>query len=281
MLNPKRLIKRIKQKLYWSHRLYTSNRRSLPNLIIIGAQKAGTTSLFYYLSQHPQLVPSIRKEVHYFDGGLDPTSDDFLRGEKWYRAHFPRTKEIKSSDVVFEATPSYLYHPEVPNRIHDLIPSVKMIALLRNPTERAISQYFHEKRKNQENLPIMDALLAEEDRLKLILERKNYKDSAFFRFSYKLRGHYYEQLNRFFNYFEQNQLLILSSEYFFQNTRKALEQISHFLGIDMNLTQYDLEPKHVSKNKVEVDREVYQYLNDYFKPYNERLYDLIGVDFGW
>lgn len=281
MLNPKRLIKRIKQKLFWSYRLYTSNTRSLPNLIIIGAQKAGTTSLFYYLSQHPQLVPSIRKEVHYFDGGLDPTSDDFLRGEKWYRAHFPRTKEIKSSDVVFEATPSYLYHPEVPNRIHNLIPSVKMIALLRNPTERAISQYFHEKRKNQENLPIMDALLAEEDRLKLILERKNYKDSAFFRFSYKLRGHYYEQLNRFFNYFEQNQLLILSSEYFFQNTGKALEQISHFLGIDMNLTPYDLEPKHVSKNKVEVDREVYQYLNDHFKPYNERLYDLIGVDFGW
>jgi len=259
----------------------TSETRVLPGLIIIGAQKAGTTSLFYYLSQHPQLIPSIKKEIHYFDGGLDPNSDDFLRGEAWYKAHFPQKNEIRASDLTFEATPSYLFHPEVPKRIYDLLPNVKMIALLRNPTERAISQYFHDIRKNREFLPIIDALRAEEERLKLIIENKDFKNPAFFRFSYKLRGHYYDQLIRYLEYFDSNNLLILNSEHFFNDTINALMKIFEFLDIKTNLDEVDLQPKHVSKNKIKVDEEVYKYLNDYFLPHNKKLYDLVGENYNW
>ena len=188
-MNPNLTIQRLREKLNWKYRERTSASRVLPEFIIIGAQKAGTTSLFYYLSQNPNLAPSIKKEVHYFDGGLDPNQDDFLKGESWYRAHFQRTKEIQATGIPFEATPSYLFHPEVPQRINQLIPDVKMLVLLRNPTDRAISHYFHEKRKNRENLSIKEAFEKEEERLKPILEKCDYKNPGFFRYSYKLRGH--------------------------------------------------------------------------------------------
>jgi hypothetical protein len=275
------VVNRGKKQLNWLYRLNTSNLRVLPDLIIIGAQKAGTTSLFYYLSQHPQLVPAIKKEIHYFDGGLDPNHDDFLRGEDWYRAHFPKMNEINKTDLTFEATPSYLFHPDVPGRIHDLLPNVKMIALLRNPTERAISQYFHDTRKNREFLPIMDALRAEEERLKLIFENKDFKNPAFFRFSYKLRGHYYDQIIRYLNYFDRNNVLILNSDHFFNDTLNVLKKIYEFLNLKSNLDGIDLQPKHVSKNKIKVDQEVYQYLNDYFLPHNKKLYDLLGENYNW
>ncbi len=280
-MKPSTVINRIKKQLNWFYLVRTSETRVLPGLIIIGAQKAGTTSLFYYLSQHPQLIPSIKKEIHYFDGGLDPNSDDFLRGEAWYKAHFPQKNEIRASDLTFEATPSYLFHPEVPKRIYDLLPNVKMIALLRNPTERAISQYFHDIRKNREFLPIIDALRAEEERLKLIIENKDFKNPAFFRFSYKLRGHYYDQLIRYLEYFDSNNLLILNSEHFFNDTINALMKIFEFLDIKTNLDEVDLQPKHVSKNKIKVDEEVYKYLNDYFLPHNKKLYDLVGENYNW
>jgi len=280
-MKPSTVINRIKKQLNWFYRVRTSETRVLPGLIIIGAQKAGTTSLFYYLSQHPQLIPSIKKEIHYFDGGLDPNSDDFLRGEAWYKAHFPQKNEIRASDLTFEATPSYLFHPEVPKRIYDLLPNVKMIALLRNPTERAISQYFHDIRKNREFLPIIDALRAEEERLKLIIENKDFKNPAFFRFSYKLRGHYYDQLIRYLEYFDSNNLLILNSEHFFNDTINALMKIFEFLDIKTNLDEVDLQPKHVSKNKIKVDEEVYKYLNDYFLTHNKKLYDLVGENYNW
>jgi len=280
-MKPTTVINSVKKQLNWFYRMRTSYSRVLPGLIIIGAQKAGTTSLFYYLSQNPQLIPSTKKEIHYFDGGLDPDRDDFLRGEAWYKAHFPQKNEIRASNLTFEATPSYLFHPQVPKRIYDLLPNVKMIALLRNPTERAISQYFHDTRKNREILPILDAFKVEEERLESIIKNREFKNSAFFRYSYKLRGHYYEQINRYFKYFDRSNLLILSSEYFFDNTFNALEKIFDFLGMESNLSQYDLEPKHVSKNKIKVSDEVYQYLNDYFLPHNKKLYELLGENYYW
>jgi len=280
-MNPNIILKRIRKKIEWTYREQTSGSRVLPEFIVIGAQKAGTTSLFYYLSQNPRLVPSNKKEVHYFDGGLDPNHDDYLRGESWYRSHFPTAYLKKDKRIPFEATPSYLFHPDVPQRIHQLIPDVKMIVLLRNPTDRAISQYFHECRKYREKLSITDALEMEEERLKPILEKGDYKNPAFFRYSYKLRGHYFEQLTRYYNYFNKKQFLILNSEYFFSQTEPALEKIFNFMQVDFDPSHYDLGAKHVSKNKVEVDKEVYTYLNDYFKPHNDKLYELLGESYSW
>lgn len=117
--------------------------------------KCGTTSLFYYLAQHPQLIPSATKEVHFFDGRVSLENDTWALGLPWYRAHFPLKISMGDGKKAFEASPSYLFHPWAPERIHATLPNVKLIALLRNPAKRAVSHYLHERRKGRETLPLM------------------------------------------------------------------------------------------------------------------------------
>lgn len=262
------------------HRLATASKRALPEMIIIGAQKSGTTSLFHYLSQHPELTPPFKKEIHYFDGGTDPSVDAFSQGESWYRSHFPTKRKIKGS-VAFEASPLYLFHPFTPQRIHSFAPSIKLIAVLRNPTERAISHYFHEKKLNREELPIMDALLAEDSRLQPVIEAQDYKSETFMCHSYKSRGLYYDQLVRWLDYFPRENLLILESERFFAQPFDGLQRICEFLGVNTGIKDIDVTPQNVGSNKTKVAPEVVDYLDRFFRPHNEKLYSLIGEDWGW
>ncbi len=125
-----------------------AGRRVLPDFLVIGAQKSGTSSLFRYLDQHPQVRGSVPKEVHYFSGGFAPAPDAYARGEGWYRAHFPKKAAMGQGVRAFEATPLYLLHPLAAGRIHALMPAVKLVAVLRNPTDRALSHYFHNVRNN-------------------------------------------------------------------------------------------------------------------------------------
>jgi hypothetical protein len=134
--------------------------RVLPNYLIIGAQKAGTSSLFNYLSMHPQVKNSYKKEVHYFDKNYDKPIN-------WYKQYFPFKFGVNDKTMIGEATPNYLYHPFVAGRIKKTIPDVKMIVLLRNPVERVISQYFQAVRKNNEKRPLMQSLLEEEQEEKI------------------------------------------------------------------------------------------------------------------
>ncbi len=85
------------QSPLWKYRQLTSSGRSLPDFIVIGAHKTGTTSLHEYLGKHPQLLSSYKKETHFFDGGLDRDVDTYLKGEAWYRSHFPRTMSLHTN----------------------------------------------------------------------------------------------------------------------------------------------------------------------------------------
>ena len=148
--------------------------RVLPDFLIIGAQKSGTSSLYRYLAQHPQVRESVLKEVHYFDGGLEAGIDTYALGEHWYRAHFPRRAAMAPGSRTFEASPLYLLHPLAAERIAALMPQVKLVAILRNPTDRALSHYFHNVRNNalrafKEDLPPGPAMDAEEARLADVL----------------------------------------------------------------------------------------------------------------
>jgi hypothetical protein len=253
----------------------------LPDFIIIGAQKAGTTSMFRYLSQHSQLLPSCVKEVHFFDGGLNSDVDNFAKGQGWYRAHFPLKKHLDDHSKTFEASPLYIFNPLTPKRIFDLVPEVKIIALLRNPTERAISHYFREKRKGRESLPILEAFQEEENRLESVVNNNDYKNNKFRHFTYKRRGLYKEQIERFLNYFPRHQILVLSSEEFFSQPDNTLRQVFEFVGVDTGFKVKDLRPRAVGKNKRKVRTDVYQYLNDYFLPHNQALYKLLGKSYEW
>ena len=263
------------------YRKFTWRIRCLPDFIIIGAQKSGTTSLFYYLSQHPQLIPSIKKEVHFFDGGLDPGVDNFSKGQSWYRAHFPKRNELDNHEKVFEASPSYLFNPYVPERIFNLLPNTKLIILLRNPTERAISHYFHQKRKGVETLPIFDAFKVEEERLAPIIENEDYRSKIFLQYSYKSRGLYYEQIIRYLKYFKFSNLLILHSDDLFMHTEITLQQTFNFIDVDPEFKILDLQPKHVSNNRTKVETDVYDYLNEYFYSQNQKLFSLLDVKYDW
>src|SRR5437764_5111475 len=128
------------EKLY---RGITSSLRLLPDFLIIGTQRGGTTSLYHYLKTHPCVQLANTKDTHFFD-------KKFNKGLSWYRGHFPTrlgkyyTQRVRQQPFVTgEASPSYLFHPHAPGRVAQLLPSARLIVLLRNPVDRAYSQYFH------------------------------------------------------------------------------------------------------------------------------------------
>lgn len=253
----------------------------MPDFIIIGAQRSGTTSLHSYLSQHPQIIPPFEKEIHFFNGGLIPDIDNYVRGKKWYSAHFPLRLCLKPNKITFEATPLYLFNPLSAKRIFDLVPNVKIIALLRNPTERAISQYFHKVKGGRENLCIQSAFEKEEERINPLIRNKDYKNDYFIHFSYKQRGMYKLQIERYYRYFSKDQIYLLQSENFFTDPEGSLKRIFEFLKIESNVKIRNLKPKNVSKNRYKVPPFVYEYLNDFFFHHNELLYKYINEKFEW
>ena len=260
------------------HRVPFSKLRALPNFIIIGAQKAGTTSLYHYLGSHPQITMSSKKEVHYFDL-------NFSKGENWYRTHFPFAKSLGKETIIGESSPYYLVHPHAPLRIHKLLPTIKLIVLLRNPVERAISHYFHEKKKGRESLPIMEAMAIEEERISLewkrMVENSSYHSATFRSRSYKRRGMYLSQLKRYFQYFSKEQLLIVDSEGFFENPKRVLKKIYRFLLVDSDFENVDLEPMNIGLKNSDVPSEARDYLKQYFYGPNQDLYDYLNMDFNW
>lgn len=274
------LIKKLLRNSIQFFRKTTAKLRPLPDFIIIGAQKAGTTSLFDYLNQHSQIKMSTPlKEVHYF-------SYNYSKGLNWYKSNFPIvTKKEKNNILVGEASPYYLFHPHSAERIHKILPDIKLIVILRNPTDRAISHYFHELRHNTETLPIIDALKAEESRITpeydKMLNNHSYESQIHQNLSYKARGRYTEQLEQYYKYYSKNQLLIITSEDLFKNTADCLKSVYDFLGIKTEIEGIDITPSNVGKNKKKIDTNVYQYLDNYFKTENKKLSNLINRKLPW
>lgn len=256
----------------------TSFLRPLPDFVVIGTQKSGTTSLYQYLNQHSKIKMALEKETHYFDLNYE-------KGTKWYRSLFPIVNKEKKGVIVGDNTPNYFFHPHVPERIHKLLPDAKLIVLLRNPTERAISNYFHDVKKKREKLSIMEALLAEDERTKDEYEKmkndKNYNSYNAINFSYKARGIYIEQLKRYEKYFSKNNILVLSSEELFSNPNEIMLKIYKFLGLDVSTEKIDFTPHNIGIKKGKVSDEVFEYLNKFYAKYNQDLYEHIGMDFGW
>ena len=187
----------------------------LPEFLGLGTQKGGTTTLHRLLEQHPDVYLPACKEVHFFDQNHD-------EGEGWYRNHFANAEPHQRCG---EITPFYLFHPDVPGRIHNLLPKARMVVLLRDPVERAISQVFHAQRLGFEPLPIDQALAAEQDRL------ATGDPYSFQKHSYLSRSRYLEQLDRYEALFPKEQLLILRSEDLFSNPERVWQQLLSFLEL--------------------------------------------------
>jgi hypothetical protein len=264
-------------------RLRTGPFRVLPDFVIIGAQKAGTSSLYHYLTAHPDVAPAARKEVHYFDWA-------YKRGTNWYRSNFPLSiyqtgfQAFKGRRlVVGEASPYYLFHPHVPGRLKALLPDAKLIVLLRDPVERTLSAYQHQVRKGREPLSLVEALDREGERIDAettrLLAEPMYNSEAHRNYSYLARGHYAEQLSAWFSVFPRERFLVLHSQDFFDDTTRVFLQVQEFLGL---ACWHPAEYRRFNAAEYEaLDPAVRQRLVDYFAPHNARLYDLLGRDFGW
>lgn len=255
---------------------------ALPNFLIPGAQKAGTTFLYYLLNQHPLVEPATKKEINYFDV-------NFSKGEEWYRSHFPpRSIRDRAEVMSGEASPYYLYHPHAARRAARTVPRARMVALLRDPVERAYSEYHHRYREGRETLDFEAAIEAESERLDGELEKmladEHYVSPNHRKFSYLSRGIYVGQIREWHRHFDASQILVLESERFFKDPGGVLERILEFLdlpewGPGPELLE-DFPTRHEG-DYAPIPGATRRRLEEFFRPHNERLYEYLGEDFGW
>ncbi|MBI2471304.1 MAG: sulfotransferase domain-containing protein [Planctomycetes bacterium] len=282
----KKFVKDTIEKGNFFFRCSTRHLRVLPDFLIVGAQKCGTSSLYRNLVKHPSVIPAFVKEIYFFNN----SRNYFQKGVGWYKAYFPSllykyySTHICGNDFLTgEATPGYMFHPHAPKRISELLPEVKIIILLRNPVDRAYSHYYHEVKRKRETLSFEDAIRMEEERLRgefdRIMKDENYTSSKYVHYSYLLRGIYVDQLKRVYSYFNKNQVIILKSEDFFKDSQATIEKVLQFLGLS------GWQPKDFKKANVgsyqKMDPAVRSWLLDYFEPHNHKLYEYLGVNFGW
>jgi Sulfotransferase domain len=273
----KESIKRSLRQVRARYRRLTAPLRGLPSALIIGAQRSGTTSLFNYLVRHPDVLPPLGKEVHYFDL-------HYARGLEWYRGCFPYRRQLRGRSITLDASPYYLAHPLAPERAARLLPHVKLIALLRNPVDRALSHYQHEARYGWEPLSFAEAieqeperLAGEEDRLRRDPE---YYSLNHHRYSYTHRGLYLNQLLRWMEHFPRSQLLVLQSEWLFRDPAAATAAVHDFLGLPPHrLERY--KPFYEGKYDREMPVELRKELVAYFEPHNAELFRWLGKEFDW
>lgn len=188
----------------------------LPSFVVIGAMKSGTTSLYASLAAHPQIFCAL--EPHFFD-------DNFHRGLDWYRSHF---EEARPDQVLGEKTPDYLHRPDAVERMATLIPDARLIAILRNPVDRAYSHYWHMRSGGLERLAFAEAIAAEPARLK-----RSRHDAMH---AYMSRGHYLPQLQRVCERYPREQLLVLLFEDLVERPRESFAEICRFIGVPDDVT---------------------------------------------
>jgi Sulfotransferase domain len=276
----KRRVKKAYTAARHRWRLATALVRTLPDFIIIGAQKCGTTFLYQLLVQHPHVKPAFAKEVHYFDL-------NFRKGDNWYRSYFPLQMRNSRKYITGEASPYYLFHPHAPRRAWAVVPDAKLVVLLRNPVDRAYSHYQHQvkrvKAEARETLTFEEAIEVEErilpGEVSKMLQSEYYASATHRTRSYLSRGIYIDQLLVWSSFFQRKQMLILKSEDLFNDTTNALERMLDFLKIPHWAPEtYSIPNK---REYTGVSPLIRQRLDEYYKPHNQRLYEYLGVDLGW
>jgi hypothetical protein len=257
----------------WTYGRVTSFARPLPGFLILGAQKAGTTALFAYLRWHPMITGPAWKEVGYFDR-------HYRRGDRWYRGHFP----LRAGDrLVGEASPSYLFHPLAPERVRATVPEAKLIVLLRDPVDRALSHYHHEVALGREGLSFEEAIEAEAERTRgeeeRLVRKPDYFSHAWWDYTYLARGRYAEQLERWLAVFPREQLIVVGSDELAVEPGRAYARVVEFLGAWPH--ELDSYPRVYEQHYGAMQPDTRRRLAQYFADPNRRLYALLDRDFGW
>jgi len=228
---------------------------ALPDLVIIGGKKCRTSSLYDLLTQHPHVEPAASKELHYFDLLFEEESPE------WYRRCFPTPRwEDGRMTITGEATP-YMPSRKAPEMMAEVVPGVRLISLLRNPVDRAYSDYQQVVRKGREPRTFEEALGDETS-------------------EYLTRSVYVDQLLRWSEFFDREQMLVLKSEDFFERPTETLSRVLAFLDLP-GWQPEEAEVRNRGTYTENMDPATRRRLEEYFEPHNWRLYEHLGTDLGW
>jgi Sulfotransferase domain len=257
--------------------------RLLPDFLIVGSTKCGTTSMHGWLIEHPFVAPT-KKEVHFFNM-------NYYRRADWYRCNFPYARERDAFAaehgrpfISGEATASYLAHYWTPRRAAKLVPNARLIVCLRDPADRSYSQYHYFRRRGSEPLQTFEeAIASEEERLRGEEPREisdpHYQSWRVFRWGYLRTSRYAEHLERWLEVFPREQFLFLKFDEVVAAPERVLERIHEHLGLPPHRNG-DLPTLNAGSYEP-MAQETRARLREYFRPHDERLYELTGIDFGW
>lgn len=276
-----RLYQRLYYELFKRHIFaVTGPIRVLPDFIIIGAKRCGTTSLYHYFGEHPCIVPSVHDKLGFFD-------DNFNLGINWYKSLFPTilhkqyVKFRKKKFMSYDVTSTYIQNPEVAKRIKQLLPNIKLIAILRNPADRAYSEYNLSIKKGIQTLSFEEVVNIEIEKIRECEKKLTGVGVDFFTksYNYLARGLYAKQLKTWFELFPRNQLLVISTEDLSLKPHKTLAEVFQFLNLP-NYKIRNLERRSAEKYQ-KMGSNIRQILIGFFRPYNSELFKMIGKSFDW
>jgi Sulfotransferase family len=240
---------------------------ALPNLIVIGAMKCGTTALHHHLDCHPDIAMSKPKELNFFFGpdrtdGWAWAAGNWSRGVAWYARHFDAQAAVRGESSPGYTSPS---HPEAAQRMSTLVPAARLVYLVRDPVQRAISQYRHHQAEGTETRPMEKALLDPDSQ-------------------YIARSRYHDRLVPFLAHFHQRAIAIVCQEELAAQPQRTLQGLYGFVGVDPGHRPGTLkrQPDSSDEAAARPGGQLHHRLVDALRDDADRLRDLAGRDFpGW
>ena len=256
--------------------------RVIPDFLVIGAKRCGTTSLYQHLSEHPCISRSPRDNIGFFN-------ENYHLGINWYKSLFPTVfykKKMESKNkhcLFFDVTSTYMEEELTAKNVYEVNPNQKIIVILRNPVDRAYSHYHVNVKEKSEKRSFEDAVFEEMNRIKSerIIQNKNKNLRVFTpnNIHYLKKGFYALQLKSWFKIFPREQILVLSTEEFQEDQNLIYKKIFDFLNIP-NMKIKNTE-KMEKGNYIPMKDETRKLLLDYFRQYNYELFELINNEFDW
>ena len=284
-INNNTSIKKIYQKIFYglikrNYYYLSSPFRVLPECFVIGVVRSGTTSLYHYLGQHPCISSSAYDEIGYFD-------NNYHLGVNWYKSLFPtkftKNKIIKKHGkfLTYDVTPFYIYNSLVARRILASFPRAKIISNLRNPIDRAYSNYilmYQDGDTTKTFEEMIQIAMDEIEKNKAKLNDEVYIADIFYQ-NILARGFYADQLKIWFEKFQKKQILIIPSEDLALKPDQVLTKVFEFLDLPYfkikDFTRQNKREYHPMKD------ETRKLLVEFYKPHNKKLFDMLGSKFDW
>lgn len=249
---------------------WPSTRRIRPRVLLIGAQKSGTTSLFKYLKPHPNFRKPKQKELHYFDLHYD-------KQHEWYAKQFPRVSMFNKHAATMDASTGYLVIPAAAKRAHALLPDATIVAILRNPVSRAISHYKHNIRRGRIQGSFEQTLNKADSTIQAALAStpKEQLGIEYFQSSYKLGGQYAEHLQRWLEYYPASQIRVFHAESFFNAPQPVVDKLTDDLSIPRHTLKDTVAHNASAKSSRSITKQTLQQLQEHYAPHNAKLTELL------